>query len=118
MRRIRLELSAALDAKTRGDSLSAAVTVRWITTLVPNNQNAKRELFVPINNRVREVGQRMNFATIRCRCSEARMLLQQLCDSFKFIEKSPGQSDPRFPFVELSCLCKVFRGKPVDVPIH
>ena len=118
LRSIGLELSVALDAKTRGDSLSAAVTVLWVTTLVPNNQNTKRELFVPIDNRVRKVGQRMNFATIRCRCSEARMLLEQLRDSFKLIKKSPGQSDSRFPLVEPHCLCKVFRGKPVDVPIH
>ncbi len=118
LRSLRLKISAALDAKTCGDSLSAAVTVLWVTTLVPNNQNTKREPFVPIDNRVREVGQRMNFATIRCRCSEARMLLQQLRDSFKLIEKSPGQSDSRFPLVEPHCLCKVFRGKPVDVPIH
>ena len=115
---LRLKISAALDAKTHGNSLSATLTVLWVTTLVPNNQNTKRELFVPIDNRVRKVGQRMNFATIRCRCSEARMLLQQLRDSFKLIEKSAGQSDPRFPLVEPNCLCKVFRCKPVDEPIH
>ena len=100
LRSLKLELSVALNAKTRGDSLSAAVTVLWVTTLVPNNQNAKRELFVPIDDRVREVGQRVDSATICCRCSEARMLLEQLRYSFKLIKKSPSQSDPCFFFVE------------------
>jgi hypothetical protein len=71
-----------------------------VTALVPDNQNANPGIFVAVDDRVREVCQRVHFATIRRRCTKAWMLLQQFGDSFELGKESPGQSDARFSLVE------------------
>ena len=85
---------------------------------MPNNQDAKPDVFLPVDDRVGEVGQRVDSPTICRQCSNAWMLLKQLRDAFELSEESPGKSDSRFALVEPNCLCKVFRSEPVDGPIH
>ena len=46
------------------------------------------------------------------------MLLEQHGDPFELGKESPSQSDSRLPLVEPNCFRKVFRGEPVDGPIH
>ena len=68
----------ALDASTGGVPLSAALTVIRVTTLVPNNQDAKPGVFLPVDDGVGEVGQRVDSPTICSRRSNTWMLLKQL----------------------------------------
>ena len=85
---------------------------------MPNNQDAKPDAFLPVDDGVGEVGQRVDSPTIGRRRANAWMLLNQLRDAFELIEESPGKSDSRFALVEPNCLCEVFRGGPVYEPIH
>ena len=98
--------------------LSAAVTVIRVTTLVPNNQNAKPGIVLPVDDGVREVGQRMDSAAICRRRSNVWMLLKQPRDAFKLSEESPGKSDSCFALIKPNCLSQVFRCEPVNGPTH
>ena len=98
--------------------LSAALAVIRVTTLVPNNQNAKPGIVLPVDDGVREVGQWMDSAAICRRRSNVWMLLKQPRDAFELSKESPGKPDARFVLVEPNCLCEVFRCEPVNGPIH
>lgn len=98
--------------------LSAALAVIRVTTLVPNSQDAKPGIVLPVDDGVREVGQWMDSAAICRRRSNVWMLLKQLRDAFELSEESPGKSDSCFALIKPNSLSKVFRGEPVNGPIH
>lgn len=98
--------------------LTSTFTVLMVSTLVPDNQDAKLDACVPVDDRVGKVCEGIRSAPLVRRCSKAWMILEQTRDSFELSEETPSQSDSCLSLVEPSGLCKVFRGEPVDGPIH
>lgn len=94
--------------------LLTALPVLGVSTLVTHNQDANALVIRSVDHRVGEVGQGMGLSAVAGRCAQARMLLQQLCDSFKLSEKTASKTGSSLSLVEANGLCQVLRSEPVD----
>jgi hypothetical protein len=98
--------------------LPPALAVLRIPALVSHDKYAECRVFAAVDDRVREVGQGMHLPAIRGWCSEPWMLLEQYRNSLELCKESSGKSDSGFRSVEAHSFCEVFRGEPMDGPIH
>ena len=70
-------MRTGIKAGTSSAPLTAALTLAGISTLMPDNQYAETKIVISIDELVREFGQWMDFAPIRSRCANVRMLLSR-----------------------------------------
>ena len=68
--------------------LPPCAAVAWFSVLVANDDDSNARLNAPIYDGVREDAQRKYTATLRGRCTEARMRDQELGNAFELVEKS------------------------------